>query len=164
VDPGQDLAGSLRVTLHLGDVADAAAGQGRVGLVTIGEEPGASLHCPADGGSELLRRLIADDRQERGAGLRGAAPLHHHRHQRLVRGSPAPLASGATPSHERLVGLHRAPEQLAGTTREAAAKLVQHHPGRLVAAQAEVPLKLEGRDPAWRAKKIAGTTAQGPVP
>ncbi len=100
---------------------------------------------PSHGRSEARPGGVRHDLQRGGPG--SVFPLlHHHHDNRFVGSSPSALPFGAMSSHEGLIGLDGTFEQLPSAVSQRGAELVEHRPSGLVAAKAEIALKLQRGD------------------
>ena len=135
------LAGDQRA---LADVADAAADQGRVAVVAVGDSGVPSSMAPRHRG-QSVDGAIGDDGHE-GAGPGLAPPLDADRDHGLVRGAASRFPPWRRARHTPR-RFRRPAQELVGSPGEPRSRSCGAGSRRLVAVEPEIALELERRDP-----------------
>jgi hypothetical protein len=151
--------GSLR--LFERDVIEAGGLQAREGPQAIGVDRRARSDVALKEGAHCGRLEIREDVQP-DATRAVAASFNGHKHGD---GSPAlelsaPTQSGLRTADPGVVDFHLTVERFAGGIHHGAPQLVEHHPRRFVAAQAQLPLQQQRRDPSL----VGRHEVRGPEP
>src|SRR5918996_237150 len=143
VDARQHLLGALGRSLGAGPVPVAQRAERGVALPGVGDDTRPGCDHAADEPGQ------------------GAAPdLDSANHQPLVERWAAPPKSTLRPADVGFVDLHVVLQGFAIRAHHGPAQLMEHHPGHLVAGNAELALQLERRQPG----RMRGDEVRGPEP
>src|SRR5918996_752352 len=159
VDARQHLLGALGRSLGAGPVPVAQRAERGVALPGVGDDtrPGCD-HAADEPGQGAARRIGHDLKPDAARGA--AADLDSADHQHLVEQLAAAPQSNLRPADVGFVDLHVVLQGFAIRAHHGPAQLMEHHPGHLVAGNAELALQLERRQPG----RMRGDEARGPEP
>ena len=127
----------------------------------VGAHHGAGLDVGRHEAAERVGRQVGHDLQA-DPSRAPTAHLDGHEHQRFGAGLAPAAPAGFDPADVAVVDLNLAPPRLPLRRHHRPAQLVQHHPSGPVARQAELALRLAGRDArGGRGHQVGGPEPQG---